>query len=377
MARFLVTGASGFVGRNLVNYLLQRGHAVRCLTRKTSKIDGLRGLDVELVSGDMASPDSLVKAVKGVDVVCHLAAITYALRYEDMLRVNGTGPSYVAAACAAQEKPPVLVHVSSIAAAGPSPRGKVRTEEEPPTPISIYGQSKLQGEQGLLPYAAKVPISIVRPGIVFGPYGRDLIPAFRAMRLFMVHAIPGLHSPQVSMIHVEDLCEVILRAAEKGHRLGENGQAASLTGPGVYFATASEHPTWGQMGRMCAGPLRRPFAPVLPTVPPLPFLIAAISEYAGRLRGKAAEFNLDKWREANASGWACSNQRMVAELGFVPPRPLQERLHETIDWYFANRWLVQFMPFGKKTPSLLEEALARLSFGQRQKRQVSHPSASA
>ncbi len=50
MARFLVTGASGFVGRNLVSYLLSRGHAVRCLTRKSSKIEALRsGLDVELV----------------------------------------------------------------------------------------------------------------------------------------------------------------------------------------------------------------------------------------------------------------------------------------------------------------------------------------
>jgi nucleoside-diphosphate-sugar epimerase len=377
MARYLVTGASGFVGRNLVSFLLQRGHSVRCLTRKSSKIDGLRGLDVEIVTGDIDSPDSLAKAVAGVDIVCHLAAITYALRYEDMLRVNGEGPGRLAAACAAQPKPPVLIHVSSIAAAGPSPRGTQRMEEESPTPISIYGQSKLKGEQGLLPHAATVPISIVRPGIIFGPYGRDLIPAFRAMRLFMLHAIPGFRSPQVSMIHVEDLCEIIVRAAEKGARLGQNGQPPSVTGPGVYFACADEHPTWGQMGRMCASALRRPFAPVVPMVPPLPFLIAALTEYFGRLIGKATEFNLDKWREATASGWACSNERIRQELGFAPVRPLQERLHETIDWYFANRWLVQFMPYGKKTPSLFEELLARLSFGPREKRRVSHPSASA
>lgn len=376
MARYLVTGASGFVGRNLVAYLLHRGHAVRCLTRKTSKTDGLRGLDVEIVSGDMDCPESLAQAVAGTDVVCHLAAITYALRPEDMLRVNGQGPGHIAAACAAQPKPPVLVHVSSVAAAGPAPRGQARTEDEPLTPISVYGRSKLQGEQALLPHAARVPTTIVRPGIVFGPYGRDMIPAFRAMRLCMVHAIPGFRSPEVSMIHVEDLCEIILRAADQGRRLGEDGPP-SLTGAGVYFAVADEHPTWAQMGRMCAGALRRPFAPVLPMVPPLPFLIAAISEVWGRLTGKAAEFNLDKLREATASGWACANQRVASELGFTPPRPLRERLHETIDWYFANRWLIQFSGHGKKAPSLFEMAVARLSFGEREKRRVSHPSASA
>src|SRR5690349_5521926 len=98
MARFLVTGASGFVGRNLVSYLLQRGHAVRCLTRKSSKIEGLRNLDVELVTGDMDRPETLAPAVESVDVVCHLAAITYALSYEEMLRVNGQGPGNLAAA---------------------------------------------------------------------------------------------------------------------------------------------------------------------------------------------------------------------------------------------------------------------------------------
>jgi len=145
MARYLVTGASGFVGRNLVSYLLSRGHAVRCFIRKSSKVEALRGLDAELVTGDVEQPETLAAAVEGMDVVCHLAAITHALRNDDMLRVNGTGPGLLAAACAAQAKPPVFVHISSVAAAGPSGRDRIRKEEDSPEPISVYGRSKLSG----------------------------------------------------------------------------------------------------------------------------------------------------------------------------------------------------------------------------------------
>ena len=73
--RALVTGASGFIGQHLVGFLAKRGHAVRCLVRASSRLEGLEPHDPELVLGDVTDPESLRNAVRGVDVVYHLSLI--------------------------------------------------------------------------------------------------------------------------------------------------------------------------------------------------------------------------------------------------------------------------------------------------------------
>ena len=70
----LVTGGTGFVGSHLVRVLLERGEEVRCLTRRASRLDNLKDLSVEFVTGDLRDLDSLGKAVKGCNVVYHCAA---------------------------------------------------------------------------------------------------------------------------------------------------------------------------------------------------------------------------------------------------------------------------------------------------------------
>src|SRR5205823_4142629 len=117
--------------------------------------------------GDVTEPDSLPAAVAGVDVVYNLAGLTKALRTSDQTRVNGSGVDHLAKLCAAQESPPVHVLVSSIAAGGPTPRGKLRYESDEPAPISNYGRSKREGEISAGRWANRVPTTIVRPGVVF------------------------------------------------------------------------------------------------------------------------------------------------------------------------------------------------------------------
>src|SRR4029077_21110017 len=70
----LVTGGTGFVGSHLVRVLLERGEEVRCFTRHASRLDNLKDLSVEFVTGDLRDLDSLSKAVKGCKVVYHSAA---------------------------------------------------------------------------------------------------------------------------------------------------------------------------------------------------------------------------------------------------------------------------------------------------------------
>jgi nucleoside-diphosphate-sugar epimerase len=333
MASVLVTGGTGFVGLHLVEALVRRGDQVRALVRPGSSSTMLRALGVEIVAGELSDLAALKVAMNGVQVVHHVAGVIRAFRKGDFFQVNEHGTARVAEACAAQSSPPRLVIVSSVAATGPAPRGQIRTEGDLPSPVSHYGQSKLAGEQAAAKLAATVPITIVRPGVVFGPRDNGFVQVLRTLRLFRCHLSPGFFPPALSCIHVTDLVDLLLRAADRGRTLPAQGNGDWA--PGRYFAAAPEYPTYVDLGRMMRPMLGRPFAPIIPIPAALSYMVAGINEFVGRVRGRPEELSIDKIRDALATNWACSGESARRELDFVPAKPLAERMRETIDWYLA------------------------------------------
>jgi nucleoside-diphosphate-sugar epimerase len=337
MANVLVTGATGFIGLHLVEALLRRGDGVRCLVRSASNVSALRELGIDLVSAEYDQPRTLEAAASGAEVVYHLAGITRSFASQQFHQVNGEGTARLAQACAAQPRPPHLIFVSSVAAAGPAPRGQVRVEADPPTPVSHYGRSKLAGERAAGRLAADLPLTIIRPGVVFGPRDPAFVKILRTIRRLCLHPSPGFFPPALSYIHVEDLVDLLLRAQHSGSRVPADPQGKP--GQGRYFAVTSEYPTYAQLGRIVRPMLARPLAPVLPLAGPVAWCVAAASECISRLSGQPEELSFDKIREALATSWACSGAAARRDLGFEPARPLAERLKETIDWYLKAGWL--------------------------------------
>ena len=333
----LVTGASGFIGRHLVCRLIARGCRVTCLVRATSRIDDLQAVGAECVFGDVTDRAGLERLLAACrpDVVFHLAGQLRALRSDDFIRINSGGTRSVAAACAGLPAPPTVVVVSSLAAAGPCAIDQPREEEDVPSPVSAYGRSKLSGERAVARYAESVPISIVRPAMVFGPGDRAILEMFQPIARWGLHAVPGSGRQRFSLLYVEDLVEGLLLAAEKGERL----QPCGSPGQGVYFMAGHECPAYTELGQAIAAALGKKRAAIVPVPAALLHAVGLCNDMMSRLRRNPGWLNGDKIAEALAGSWMCSSDKARAQLGWSPAAPLADRLRETAQWYRQAGWL--------------------------------------
>jgi nucleoside-diphosphate-sugar epimerase len=330
MARALVTGASGFIGRHLVERLVGGGFDVRCLVRDPST---LAKPGVEAVRGDLTDRGSLDAAVRGVDVVYHLAGRTLALSAGELHRVNAEGTRDLGAACASRTSPPVLVFVSSLAAAGPSIGERPLVEEDSAAPVSDYGRSKWAAERALRAFGGSVPITVVRPPGVFGPRERHMLALFRSVDRGW-NVVPVRTPLRMSFVHVEDLVGALVRSAEVGARLWPVDASR-----GVYYVAFEEGPTYAELGEQIASALGRASLRTVRMPSAVGFAVAGASEMIARARRRPSLLNLDKMREAAAGSWTCNPARAARELDFRPPKTFSERLRETANWYRAEGWL--------------------------------------
>jgi len=339
MGRLLVTGASGFIGRHLVSALAAKGDEVTCLVRKSSRTAHLDCKGVRLAFGDVTEPESLPGAVSGQEIVYHLAGLTLALTNRQFFRVNQDGVRNICQACANQSNPPVLLAVSSLAAAGPAFNGRPIMESDPPLPVSAYGRSKRSGELEAESFAHRTPITIVRPPIVLGEGDRYGLSIFKSIDKFRIHLVPGRKRVKYSMIHAADLADLMILAARRGERLAPSRQEESRSGQGYYFAACEDDVAYDELGQLIGTALGRNRVALKHAAIPLVWTAAAVAEGVSQVTRRPLYMNFDKVREITAGSWICSPRKALEKLGFSVKATLAERLRQTAQWYRSEGWL--------------------------------------
>jgi dihydroflavonol-4-reductase len=325
--RVLVTGANGFIGSHLAEALLKASFRVRCLVRKTSALNWLEDLDVELVYGELNDTASLERAVDGVDWIFHLAGKTKALSKEEFFRVNAAGTEKLLhAALKAAGGLKRFVYVSSMAATGPGPDGRAITENDPPRPLTWYGESKLEGERIALRFGDRIPVSIVRPPPVFGPRDEDVFQFFKAVHCGLIPSV-GRRDARAAFLYVDDLVDGLIRTAGTAAAAGK-----------TYFLASSSCLEWREFGRIAADAMGRK-AVFIPIPVWLLSVVVHVREAIAVVSRKPSILNRQKLPEYRQPYWCCDTAKAEKEIGFRPSCTIDEAVRRTVSWYTDQGWL--------------------------------------
>lgn len=244
----LVTGATGFTGRALTRRLIDEGHTVRAIVRESSDVHDLSTLPITWFKGDVYDPILIREAVRGVHYIIHMATLYRDARADagDHAKVHVDSTRYLAAAAATESDFRRFVHISTVGVHGHI-QDPPADEEAPFNPGDDYQRTKLEAERWLRCYAPKhgLPYTVLRPAAIYGPEDRRLLKLFR-MALRPYFPLLGHGKCLYHLIHVDDLVDLILRAAVYPQAQGQvyicgNPEAISLEHLGRTIAGALGH----------------------------------------------------------------------------------------------------------------------------------------
>lgn len=326
--KVFVTGASGFVGSHLVERLVKQGASVRALVRPTSRIGHLQSLDIDWVDGNLADTEALKRKIEGCDVVYHCAAATKG-SWTDYFEgtVRGTDNILRASAAVGVNR---FVHISSLSVYDVNrfEDHDVVPEDSPFEPFperrGHYTHSKIEAEKLVLAYSRekKLPITILRPGTIYGPRGKVFFPRIGygvKNKIFLIIG-PGDHL--LPLAYVDNVIDAICMAGCRTESIGE-----------VYNIVDDETITQRQyLDHLIRRARLKAFSFHVPCA--FPYMIAYLLDMkaaVGATKRPCAHF---RYRLVSATkDLRYDASRAKKQLGWKPNVNFEEGLRRTFEWY--------------------------------------------
>jgi 2-alkyl-3-oxoalkanoate reductase len=296
-----LTGATGFIGGAIAQWLASGGWRVRALARSLAG-EARLGPEVQVVRGSLDDLDSLRQLVHGASTVVHCAGAVRGVAPGDFERANADGVARLARAVAEEMPPTRVIAISSLAARHPE--------------LSPYAASKRAGEQALR--AAAADAVVLRPPAVYGPGDRELGPLWRWMARGLVPVV-GPGAGRFSLLFVDDLAAAVARLLQVGKPAAGIFELHDGR-PGGY--------TWADVREEVARWRGAPVHAV--TVPALALrAVARANLMLARTRGRAPMLTPWKVRELRHPDWVCDNAALTAATGWMPRVGLFEGLRRS------------------------------------------------
>jgi dihydroflavonol-4-reductase len=329
-----VTGASGFIGANLVHELEARGHTVKALLRENSDTRGLDGAQYEFVKGDLSERRRLAEAMKGCDWCFHVAASYHLwLRdYQPMYAANVEGTRHVLQA-AGEAGCSKIVYTSTVGciAVPKEVNGRIiPSNEECHASLSQmtnhYKRSKWQAEQVALELARRgLPIVIVNPTAPVGPRDVKPTPTGQVILDFLNRAMPAFLDTGLNWVHVRDVAAGHILAAEQG-RLGERYILGNREGN---WSLQKAFSALQEVTGIPAPKFKVPYS--------IAYAAACADELLAKVTGKPPKAPLAGVRMAKYKMFF-DPSKAIEELG-MPQTPPEQALNDAVVWFKANGYV--------------------------------------
>ena len=326
--RALVTGATGFAGRHLTRALHARGYQVTGLVRTAAGAEALAEDGIAPAMGDVRDAASVAEAVRGAEVVFHLAAAFRQAKLADAeyaaVNIEGTRNVLEAAARAGVRR---FVHCSTVGVHGDT--GTVpATETSPLGPLDDpYNRTKLEAEQLALELFRRTGIEgvVLRPSVGYGPGEPRYAKLFRSVRRGRFVMI-GSGETLYNMVYISDVCDGVMRAAERPEAGGQ-----------IFILGGAENITLntlvGMIAELVGGRVSRLRVPLRPI------------EWAGRVCERICKpLGIEPPLHPRRVGFFTVNRafdigKAHRLLGYTPAVPLREGLARMADWYRSQGML--------------------------------------
>lgn len=314
----LVTGATGFIGKNLVRSLVNNNHKVKCLIRETSKkadIGYLKKIKVQLFYGDITKKETLENSIDNVDVVYHLAGVlgNFNTPEKDFYKIHVLGTKNLLKLCKKQK----FIYCSSAGVLGPIIDGD---ELRRLNPTNVYEKTKAEAEKLVLEYDN---YAILRPEFVYGPYDLHVLNLFRAIKNRNFYII-GDGSNMLHPAYVDDLIYCLIKCLDKKIK-------------NKIFLVAGEKPiTVKEFAKLIAGQLNVKINKIK-----IPLHLARV--YVSVIEPFAKVFNLNPFLTKSRFNFFTKTRtfdtKKAQKMLNYRPIKLEKGIKKTLEWYKKNNYL--------------------------------------